>query len=282
MSYWRRVWHQACTETIAAADLRSRGRLAFTIVEILVTAAILFYVLGSLAVLDFLGTVGVSVVAFVGAICLLFLWHVISAPAVLARIDSAANESTARELRDLKRKLTPTFEVSAAATQGSGNYPCRVYLNVHNTGATEAKNARGRLIGIRHPSFAGEEPLDVPLAWEQPDNPSDKSRKSFYGSARLNVAKGGRSANWLVPEAAGMLDPEAEYAARFPRDDALLVEVEVTADGLPRTIGRFRLRWFSFVRLPDKDGAEQIFVLDSQNVEVEDLPSQSGAGPGAM
>jgi hypothetical protein len=272
--YWRRVGHQAWKQTIAAADLSSQKRLAFTGAEIVVTTSVLFWALGSLAALDFLGTVGVSLLAFATALCLFFVWHLIMAPAEIARIDAAAHEITQRELDELKRKMTSVLAISAAATGGTQGYPCRVYVNVLNTGDAEAKNARGRLIGIRHPSFAGEPALDIPLAWEQPDNAADVSRKSFYGLARLNVATSGPNPNYLYPAFAN--GPSAGDEARFPRDDVLIVEVEVTADNMPRTIGRFKLRWYSFVRVPSKDGtSETIYPLGSATAEVEDLPSET-------
>jgi len=274
--YWRRVGRQAWNETIAAADLSSRRRLAFTAAEIVITTIVLSLALGRVAALDFLGTVGVSLLAFGSALVLFLLWHLVTAPAAIARTDNAAHEATKRELEDLKKSLTSVLEVSADATRGTQGYPGRVYLTVRNTGETEAKNARGRLIGIRHPSFAGEDPLDIPLAWEQPDNAADKSRKSFYGSARLNVATSGPNPNYLFPTSALPLDTSTAQGARFPRDDVLIVEVEVVADNMPRTVGRFRLKWYTFVVVKSEDGThETIYNLDSVNVEVEDLPSET-------
>lgn len=277
MHYWRRVGRQAWRETIAAADVSSRRRLAFATAEIVITTIVLIVALGRVAALDFLGTIGVSLLAFAAALVIFLLWHLVKAPSELARMDNAAHEATRRELDDLKRSMTAVLEVSAQATRGMKHtYPCMVYLRVTNTGQTEAKNARGRLIGIRHPGFAGEGPLDIPLAWEQPDNAADKSRKSFYGSARLNVATGGTNPNYLYPTSALPLEPLMAHEARFARDEVLIVDVEVTADNMPRTVARFKLRWYTFVLVPSEDGAsETLYDLDSINVEVEDLPSES-------
>lgn len=181
-------------------------------------------------------------------------------------------EATRSELERVKRSLTPVFELSAEAIRGTSFQPCLAYLNVRNTGDTEAKNARGRLIAITSMRGRREQSLDIPLAWAQPDDPTDLSRKSFYGRARLNVARGGVSANWLVPASAHQLDPIDQRRSEFARDGNLLVGVEVSADNVPPTVGWFRLQWRNTVPLGVKDGVTNVLILDYDDIEVEDVP----------
>jgi hypothetical protein len=167
------------------------------------------------------------------------------------RAETERDEARA-ELNVLRERLKPTFRPRPEAVNAGGSRRLSAFLEVTNVSDGEAKNCRGRLISLGFVGGFGLRAVDIPLAWAQPDSPSDPSRKSFYGSARLNVAVEA-TPNHMAPAAARPLDDIDRGRSELSRDVDLLLRIELTADGVAPTVGLFRLKWYSSIRLPSAD-----------------------------
>jgi hypothetical protein len=264
--YLRLVFDQAVSDTFAVAEIKHPKALVFAGLGVALMVGILANIGGPLAVFDYLKMILAAVFVFVVEVALFFAWHVVMAPGKLARQDAAKIAAKDAEMAALKASLEPVFQVTV---QGAGGQKGQsiVYLEVENTGANEVRNARGRLISL------GYRDLDVPLAWAQPDNPTDKSRRTFHGKARLNVAVSG-SPNWMAAASAFPLDTLDHERSRFMRDAVLKIQVELSADNAPREVWLFGFRWYSHVGADNPDGSQTIYILDGEYVEISPPPQR--------
>lgn len=203
-----------------------------------------------------------------------FLWNFLKAP---ERMESAA-ATTAKEtkaemnrrlvaatdeLAAVRASLEPTFHLEPESINELGYQRASAFLVVKNLGEGEAVNCRGRLIRL------GRRTLDIPLAWAQPDDPTQPNVKSFYGSARLNVAVEA-GPNFMAPAAAHVLDGIDSRAGSIDRDVDWTLEIEIKADGSPPTIGTFRLKWWSHIVIKDQaTGQDVYYSLHGANVKFE-------------
>lgn len=192
--------------------------------------------------------------------------------------DLASRErDLARE--ELARYATPRFRLTPRATPRLGAAPASASLWIENIGQTEARNCRGRLIGVTTVTGVRQANLDVPLSWAHPDLPTDLSRKTFFHGAELEVAVHG-SANHMVPAAVSRRDVFDPRTVQLARDTDLILGIEIAPEGDSATVGWFRLKWWSSVTIRNTDD-DSITVYDLPGDEVEfeeaDLQSSSAA-----
>jgi hypothetical protein len=271
MSYWRRVLRRAWDDTRGVAKPKQRREIAFAAIVALFLAGILYATLGPLQTLDWLRGAIAAVIAFLAAFAIFLGPNLMVAPARLAAEDANKIATSEQAQQEFAARLAPTFRLSPGAVNEIGGQPAVAFVSVENLGLAEATNCRGRLIAIARLGATRKQNLDIPLAWAQPDNLSDSSRKSFYGAARLNVAhRGGTNPNYMLPVSAHPLDVIDVQAGRFDRDADLLVGVEVSADGAAPTVGWFTLHWRSFIMIDNEEaGSATIYDLHGAQLTFE-------------
>lgn len=227
--------------------------------------------LSPLQTLDWFRGAIAAFIAFLAAFAIFLGTNLLLAPARLAAEDANRIATSEQALQEFAARLAPTFRLSPGAVDEIGGEPAVAFVSVENLGLAEATNCRGRLIAIARFGGTRTQNLDIPLAWAQPDNLSDSSRKSFYGAARLNVAhRGGTNPNYMLPVSAHPLDMIDVQAGRFARDADLLVGVEVSADGTAPIVGWFTLHWRSFIMINNEEaGTSTIYDLSGAQVRFE-------------
>jgi hypothetical protein len=183
------------------------------------------------------------------------------------------------ELNDLQDQLRPVFRFRPGAVGEIGSRSASAFLEVTNVSDGEARNCRGRLVALGAVGRERRLLLDIPLSWAQPDSPSDPSRKSFYGLARLNVAVNA-TPNYMGPAAAFPLDAIDRDRSELSRDADLLLGIEVSADNTPATIGWFHLKWWSHIILKEPETGNDIYyLLDHAQITFEDVDDKKPAAP---
>jgi hypothetical protein len=220
---------------------------------------------GSLSLFTLIVGVAVAAIGFLVFAGLMLVYSWVVAPGELAAADAHSHRKIADDLEGLRDSLRPRFRLTPSAVNESPGHPAIAMLTVECLGNAQARNCRGRLVGMG--TERSRRAIDVPLAWAQPDDPSDPSRKTFYGAARLDVARGGHNPNYILPASAQPLDVIDHRSAQLARDHETLLCVEVTADDTPPVREWFRLRWWSYIVSRDKEtGQDTMYDLRYDNI----------------
>src|SRR5439155_6429195 len=141
-----------------------------------------------------------------------------------------------------------------------GTVEANASLWVENVDQGEARNCRGRLIGLTHPGGPRRATLDVPLSWVHPDRPDDPSRKTFHQGAELEVAVHG-TPNYMVPAGASRATVFDPRTVEIARDADNILGIEIAPEGAVPTVGWFRLRWWNYIRVPGKGDKPDTYYM---------------------
>lgn len=207
------------------------------------------------------GLLGVGVwVVFVG------LWSAVQAPSV---VDSQLVTERDRLSADLEVYTRLRFRLTPRHRQESGATSASASLWVENVGEAEARNCRGRLIGLTTVEGLRQTNLDVPLSWSHPDRPDDPSRKTFHHGAELEIAV--RSGpNYMIPAAAYRRTVADPHIVQLARDVDLILGIEIAPESAAATVGWFRLKWRSHIMVRDPDsGVLTMYDLHGDQIEFD-------------
>jgi hypothetical protein len=201
------------------------------------------------------------------------LWSAVQAPGVVDAQIRGERDRIAAELDQYRRfsfRLTPIARSEMGASSASAS------LWVENVGKAEARNCRGRLIGLSYIGRERRTNLDVPLSWAHPDHPDDPSRKTFHHGAELEVAVHS-TPNHMIPAAAYRRTVADPRMVELIRDADLILGIEIAPEGAAATVGWFRLKWWSFVQIKQDDGSIVHYDLHGAEIEFEDADPQSSS-----
>lgn len=270
-AYLKRVASEAYGETAKITRPKQRSQLGISIAATAIVAVVLYVFSGPTGVLDYVRLVVAGVVAFIAVFAVLFAGHFAMAPGQLAETDRLEHQATKNALAELQGSLQPRFRLVPTAIPEMPGNPAMAVISVEFEGG-EARNCRGRIVGLGASRFRHS--VDVPLSWAQPDSPSDPSRKSFYGSARLDVATNSlagfpqhRDPNNMRPASAFPLDVVDQRATQIARDADVYIQVEVVADHTAPVRQWFKLRWWTYIITHNEETNEDT-LWDLRNAQI--------------